>query len=176
MAVRPHFTLSLLGLLLLVSQACQKAPPDAAPSPTASASAALPPAAPVLKRGEPLGDAPQHALSEILLAPQSFAGKTVRTSGQVRKACSAKGCWMELSTSMKKSDPGCRVTFKDYGFFVPLDATGSKATLEGAIEIKTVKRSYVEHYEGEGATFASKNADGTATEVQIVASGVELIR
>lgn len=167
-------------LLLLVGAAawsCQKSPaPETTKPQEAPAPSGAPSAPEVLKRGDPLGNAPTHSLNEILSAPDKFAGMTVRTSGQVRKACTNKGCWMELAEGMSKAAPGCRVTFKDYGFFVPLDSAGSRATLEGQIEIKTVKPSHVEHYEKEGATFPNKNPDGTATEVQIVATGVELIR
>ena len=71
---------------------------------------------------------------------------------------------------------GCRVTFKDYGFFVPLDAQGSHVRVEGVVALKTVPKEDVGHLEGEGATFNNKSQDGSAVEVSIVANGVELKR
>jgi hypothetical protein len=68
------------------------------------------------------------------------------------------------------------VTFKDYGFFVPLDSAGSTAKVQGTVEVKTVAATEVEHLESEGAKFAGKQPDGTAREVRMVATGVELRR
>lgn len=123
--------------------------------------------------GEPLGETPLTPLNQIMASPSSYQGKMVKVTGKVRRACSAKGCWMEVSEDDK---PGCRVTFKDYGFFVPTDSAGSTATVEGNVVLKKVKASHVEHLEGEGATFKEKNPDGTANEVRLVATGVELVR
>ena len=114
-------------------------------------------------------------LADVLLKPDQFANQTVTVDGQVRKACTRKGCWMELAASEQDGTPGCRVTFKDYGFFVPLDSAGSKARVQGKVEVDTLSASAVRHYEEEGAAFA-KAPDGTAREVRIVATGVELTR
>jgi hypothetical protein len=83
---------------------------------------------------------------------------------------------MELSEALDPALPGCRVTFKDYGFFVPLDSAGSKARVQGTVEVTQVGPDQVAHLESEGAHFASKQPDGTAREVRLVASGVELWR
>lgn len=112
----------------------------------------------------------------LMAQPDEYHGKTIRVSGHVRRACSRKGCWMELAESEKSDGPGCRVKFKDYGFFVPTDAAGASATLEGVVEVTQVKKEAVQHYESEGATFPNKGADGSAKEVRIVATGVELTR
>jgi hypothetical protein len=81
---------------------------------------------------------------------------------------------MELSPTEDK--PGCRVTFKDYGFFVPTDSAGASATVQGNVVVQQVKASDVQHLEGEGAKFSEKNPDGSANEVRLVATGVELVR
>jgi len=81
---------------------------------------------------------------------------------------------MEVATDA--SGPGVRVTFKDYGFFVPTDAAGSRALIQGIIELEEVKKSHVEHLESEGAKFERKREDGSALEVRLVATGVELWR
>jgi hypothetical protein len=83
---------------------------------------------------------------------------------------------MELAEKLDPNVPGCRVTFKDYGFFVPLDSAGSSARVQGTIQVQTVTAPEVEHLEGEGAKFAAKQPDGTAREVRMVATGVELWR
>ena len=41
--------------------------------------------------------------------------------GTIKEVCTKKGCWMTLSM---ENDSEMMVRFKDYGFFVPLDASG----------------------------------------------------
>lgn len=115
-------------------------------------------------------------LAEVLARPQDFEGKLLVVEGEVRRACSKKGCWMELSTAKDEGAPSCRVTFQDYGFFVPTNSAGAVAKVDGRVELSKVPKSRVDHLEAEGAHFPSKNPDGTANEVRIVATGVELTR
>jgi hypothetical protein len=148
---------------------------------TAKAKAEPPAAAPTSQAarkafGSPLGASPAVALADVLKAPDKFAEQSVLVEGEVRRACTRKGCWMELSEAQDPAAPGCRVTFKDYGFFVPTDSAGSKARVEAKVESKVIKPELVSHLESEGAKFAEKAADGSAREVRLVASGVELWR
>ena len=41
--------------------------------------------------------------------------------GTIKEVCTKKGCWMTLSM---ENESEMMVRFKDYGFFVPLDASG----------------------------------------------------
>lgn len=168
---------ALLLATALAALACESTPvepaqnagaPPAATTKTAAAEtktygAAIAPAAPV-------------QLGEVLGKPESYEGKTVVVEGEVRRACSRKGCWMELAESTSNEARGARVTFKDYGFFVPTNSAGAHAKLEGVVNVQTMKKGHVEHLEEEGAKFANKNPDGTVREVQFVATGVELTR
>jgi hypothetical protein len=147
-----------------VQEDCPHPPPPAEAKPTAGWT---------LTRGEALKGAPAVKLSELLAKPQAHEGKTVRVEGQVRKACEKKGCWMELAEGAKGA--GVRVTFKDYGFFVPLDAAGSSARVEGVVKVTELSESMAKHYEAEGA-IVPRGTDGKPREVQLVATGVELRR
>ncbi|NNC06009.1 DUF4920 domain-containing protein [Corallococcus exiguus] len=126
-----------------------------------------------LTRGEPLKGEKTVKLAELLAKPQAHDGKVVRVEGQVRKACEKKGCWMELAQDAKS--PGVRVTFKDYGFFVPLDSAGSQARVEGVVKVAELSDAHAKHYEAEGA-IVPRGTDGKPREIQLVASGVELRR
>ena len=100
-------------------------------------------------------------------------GKTVKVSGQVGAVCQKKGCWMTLGTG----EPGgksVRISFKDYGFFIPVNSQGADARVEGVLAVKTISAGDVAHLESEGGSFPNKLPDGTAREVRIVATGVEL--
>lgn len=127
--------------------------------------------APVLVRGEKLKGLKPVTLDTLLTAPADFEGKDVQVEAKVRKACEKKGCWMELAPTDK--GPGVRVTFKDYGFFVPLDSAGSTAKVEGTVKVAELSPERARHYEAEGAKVA-KGKDGKYREVQLVALGVEL--
>ncbi|WP_309242991.1 DUF4920 domain-containing protein [Hyalangium versicolor] len=139
------------------------------------AAAASPQGGWTLTRGEALKGAPAVKLADLLAKPQEHDGKTVLLEGQVRKACERKGCWMELATAKDAKGPGVRVTFKDYGFFVPLDSAGSTARVEGVVQVAELSDERAKHYESEGAIIA-RGKDGKPREVQLVASGVELRR
>jgi hypothetical protein len=128
-----------------------------------------------LTRGEALKGAPAVKLGDLLAKPQEHDGKTILVEGTVRKACEKKGCWMELATATDSKAPGVRVTFKDYGFFVPLDSAGSQARVEGVVKVAELSENRAKHYEGEGA-IVPRGSDGKPREVQLVATGVELRR
>ena len=126
----------------------------------------------VLKRGEPLGDAPLVEFADVLKDPRKYAGKTVRVEGVVERVCKKEGCWVELAPA--KGGRTVRVTFKDHGFFVPKDADGRKFRAEGEFAVKTLSKEHVDHLVNDDGARIERNPDGTANEVSFVASGVEL--
>lgn len=168
---------SLTLSMLCAVAGCRSA--DTAPPSAEPATAADDPVTPGPERfGEPLRSGDAVAVEALLEQPDHYASSTntVIVEGTVRRACSVKGCWMELAGGMDKALPGCRVTFKDYGFFVPLDSAGARARAEGVVHAKIVSQGEVRHMEAEGATFGHKLDDGSAREVRLVATGVELTR
>ena len=126
--------------------------------------------------GTPISSTASDDLATVLREPDRFAGKNVVVSGHVRRACSRMGCWMEIASGSDPSTPACRVTLHGSGFFVPKDSAGSEARVEGKLRVVTVSAGHAAHLEEEGARVAGKAEDGTAREVQLVASGVELER
>ena len=122
----------------------------------------------VLTRGEPLpkNQSPQP-LSAVLAKPED--GKKVLVEGVVRRACSQMGCWMELAPP--EGGPGVRVTFKDYGFFVPTDSAGAQARVAGTLKVSTLTPDEVAHLRSEGAQVKKGGK-----EIQLEATGVELRR
>lgn len=47
----------------------------------------------------------------------------------VTEVCPKKGCWMKVKGT--NNDEQLRVTFKDYGFFVPTELIGKEVALQG---------------------------------------------
>jgi hypothetical protein len=181
---RRSWFLALAMVTAGLTAGCNRsAPPDGQatkPSPAPAAPAAAVPAPAGGKAyGAALATQQPMPIADLLAKPEQWKDKTVTVEGKVRKACTRKGCWMEVAAAdgaEKPASPGCRVTFKDYGFFVPTDSAGAHARVQGVVEVDTLSASMVRHYEEEGAVFPAKRPDGTAPEVRIVASGVVLSR
>ena len=128
----------------------------------------------VIQRGNKIGSkSPVVALADVIKAPEKYKDKKIILEGTVKNVCQKKGCWMEVVAA--PDQPGVRVTFKDYGFFVPKDAAGYKVRAEGKVKISTLSKEEADHYEEEGAKIV-RNEDGTATEIGFVAYGVELYK
>ncbi len=86
-----------------------------------------------------------------MLTAMNTANETetaAKITGTIESVCKVKGCWMTL----KKDDGSTmRVTFKDYGFFVPKDCDGKTAVVEGIAKVDTVSVDMLRHYaEDEG--------------------------
>jgi len=125
----------------------------------------------VVKRGATIGHSPVAILADVMKNPSEFVGKSLILEGNVAEVCAKKGCWMEV---LPEADSvSVRVTFKDYGFFVPKDCHGMIARMEGQFERKELSKEDADHMEAEGARII-RNPDGTATELGFVAAGVEL--
>ena len=84
-------------------------------------------------------------LDEVLSSADKYDGQSVAIEAVANDVCSKKGCWMTLSSDAV-GDETVRVTFQDYGFFVPLDSTGKTARLQGTFEKKVVPIEDVKHY------------------------------
>ncbi|HWO12911.1 MAG TPA: DUF4920 domain-containing protein [Polyangiaceae bacterium] len=126
----------------------------------------------VTRYGAALEPAATVPLATLLADPKAYTGQTVTTEGKVQRACSRKGCWMEIG----EGEHACRITFKGYSFFVPTDSAGSYAKVQGQLDTRQVEAEAVAHLESEGARFGHKNSDGSAIEVRMIASAVELQR
>ena len=126
----------------------------------------------VSKRGAAVPRGAAVSVEKLLAASGRYEKRPVIVEGIIDRACTKKGCWMQLA-SAKGSPSAVRVTFKDYAFFIPLDAEGMRARAHGVVKVKTLSRGEAEHLVGEGAKL-ERRSDGTAREISFVASGVEL--
>jgi hypothetical protein len=165
----------------LAAAGCQSEP--APPESGTPENAATPPAQEPSKKqsnvtvhGSAILPGKEVQLAKVLAEPQKYAGQTVIVEGEVRRVCKKMGCWMELATAKDDAAASCRVFFGAHQFFVPKDSDGASARVQGEVQVQQVEASFVQHLEEEGASFKAKNDDGTAQEVRLVASGVELER
>lgn len=127
----------------------------------------------VVRRGGAVASGPAIPVTQLVASARNFVAKPIIVEGVITRECTEKGCWMQVAPSSETS--GIRVTFKDYGFFIPQSMVGRRARMAGVTKVTTHTKAAADHLIGEGANL-QRNADGTATEVQFVASGVELYR
>jgi Domain of unknown function (DUF4920) len=79
----------------------------------------------------------------------------VKVTGKVAECCQTKGCWMNID---KGDGSGMRVTFKDYGFFVPKSSGGKTAVFTGKAYMDTTSVDDLRHYaQDEGLSEAEIN-------------------
>lgn len=77
------------------------------------------------------------------------AGDTISVAFEstINEVCKKKGCWMDVSLG---KDQKSFVKFKDYGFFVPLNADNSAAIIKGKAFIDEVSVAQLKHYAKDG--------------------------
>jgi Domain of unknown function (DUF4920) len=150
---------ALISLFFMAMAACSEAPAPARqgaakPAVAAPQAPAAQPAtaAPAGERsfGAPPGqvDGPLLAVAEVMREPEPYLGKKVRCEGVVARVCQRAGCWLELSAD-GKSD-GLRVPMAGHSFFIPQDAIGQHAVVEGELSALPLKDSQRAHLESEG--------------------------
>lgn len=112
-------------------------------------------------------------LSDALNRPDDYKGKEIVLEGTVKSVCKKKGCWMVLDDGEKD----LRITFKDYGFFVPKDVAGKKVRAQGLLLKETQSAKSVKHYlKDEGASKEKiKAVKGPVDVVTFVAAGVAFL-
>lgn len=67
----------------------------------------------------------------------------VKFASNVNSVCKKKGCWMKLDLG---NDKESMVRFKDYGFFVPLDADKKDVIVEGRAFVTKISVDQLQHY------------------------------
>ena len=119
---------------------------------------------PLPESGEAIG------VGELVENSELYAGKDVLVETRIAKVCQKKGCFF---VAQEGADT-VRVTFRDYGFFIPTDSGGKTVTLAGTFSKKPVSREEAEHH----AEDLGEEAPETVPEFEysIVATGVSIPR
>ena len=96
--------------------------------------------------------------------------EVILLKGKVDKICQKKGCWMTL----KSNGVAVRVTFKDYGFFVPGTIIGKHVLAQGQLVESTMSVAQARHF-AEDAGLSDEEIDkitDPTKEYRFVATGV----
>ena len=92
----------------------------------------------------------------------------VKVEATINSICQKKGCWMYVDLN---EETEMLVRFKDYGFFVPMDASGNTAIIEGMAKVDTLSVEWLKHLK-EDANAPQEEIDAI-TEPQIMYSMAE---
>ena len=87
-----------------------------------------------------------------------------KLEGKVSEVCQAKGCWMTLD---KGDGSTIRVTFKDYGFFVPKDIAGKNVIISGKAYVATTTVDELKHYAEDAGKTEEEIAKITSPEKEL---------
>jgi hypothetical protein len=121
--------------------------------------------------GSPLDSSvPAVDLERIAADGERYVGQPVRVEARVSQVCQKKGCFFIA----QQGDVFVRVSFKDYGFFVPTDVSGKRVTMVGEVIAKEVTPEEADHFvEDLGEATATLQAGKT---YEIVATSVRVPR
>ncbi len=152
-----HLSTAAVAALLVLASACSSTRNDAVASSGEVYGKALP-------SGKPI------TAASLMSSPAKYDGQRVLLEGVVSSVCKVKGCWMVMSDGERKM----RVTFENYGFFVPLDCEGRPVRVEGAFAVKEISVADAKHYlEDAGKHDEAAKITEPVKELTLVASGVE---
>ena len=125
----------------------------------------------VIRRGTDLTKSAALPVSTCIADAEKHNGKTVKVEGTVVNVCAAKGCWFAIQDDKTKET--IRITSKGYRFFVPRDAKGKRAVIEGDLAMTVLSEADAKHL-AEDSGQDSATVQGSQKEVQIAAIGLEM--
>ncbi|WP_375578561.1 DUF4920 domain-containing protein [Marivirga tractuosa] len=93
---------------------------------------------------------------------------------KVTEVCQAKGCWMKVDLPNGET---MRVTFKDYGFFMPKDLAGKSVKMIGTAKIEATDVETLKHFAEDGGESEEEIAKiiEPKMDYKFVASGVKIM-
>jgi hypothetical protein len=115
-------------------------------------------------------DSAAVSLREAIAGLGEEGQATVKVMGEVTEVCQAKGCWMILVDG----DSYARITFKDYGFFVPIETSMQRSVVYGVLSEHILSGEQAEHYAQDAGAQSTLELHGEVREYSLVASAVQL--
>jgi len=92
--------------------------------------------------GAPLpGGGEVLTIGELVENSEAFQDETVLVETRIARVCQKKGCFFVAQHGAES----VRVTFADYGFFIPTDSGGKTVTLAGTFSRQPMDKAKAEH-------------------------------
>lgn len=108
------------------------------------------------------------SLGDLMADNEKYLDQEVLVETRIAKVCQKKGCFFVATEGASTA----RVTFKDYGFFIPTDSGGKNVVLVGTFSRKSVSKEQAEHYAADLGEKAAPLPE--KFEYSIVASAVKI--
>lgn len=109
------------------------------------------------------------SLTSLVASTNELESDQVLVKTSIAEVCEKKGCFFIA----QEGEHSVRITFKDYGFFIPTDSKGKEATIAGVFTKKVLSEEKAKHY-AEDAGKESSDIIGDQVEYSIVASSIIL--
>lgn len=110
------------------------------------------------------------SLGELVKDNDKYQGQEVLLATRIAKVCQKKGCFFVATQGAATA----RVSFKDYGFFIPTDSGGKNVVLLGTFSREEVSKKEAEHFAEDLGETAASNPE--RFQYSIVASAVQIPR
>lgn len=85
---------------------------------------------------------PEVTMNALLTSPHNYVVQPFRLTTRVSQVCQKKGCFFIAQSG----DTVMRVSFKDYGFFIPTDSANKPVMLAGQLVKQSVSEAQAAHY------------------------------
>lgn len=110
------------------------------------------------------------ALEELVANSTEYQDKEVLVDTRIAKVCQKKGCFFIAQSGADS----VRISFENYGFFIPTDSAGKQATLAGVFSRKPVSKEQSDHLAEDLGENPAEEAP--AFEYSIVAKGIRIYK
>lgn len=97
-----------------------------------------------------------------------------KVEATIEKVCKKKGCWFTMKD--ESVEEPVRVTMKDYGFFVPRNADGTRAVVEGTLASREMPQDEAQHYAEDEAAAGEepRKVEGPQQVWEFTATAIEI--
>ena len=85
---------------------------------------------------------PKLSMANLVTDAASHLAKPFQVEARIAKVCQKKGCFFIA----QQEEHVLRVSFRDYGFFIPTDSSGKTVTLSGELIQKTLTAEQSTHF------------------------------
>jgi hypothetical protein len=113
---------------------------------------------------------PKLNMSNLVIDSSSHLAKPFQVEARIAKVCQKKGCFFIA----QQDQHILRVSFRDYGFFIPTDSSGKTVTLAGELVKKEVSLEQAAHFKADLKSETHMLKSGVVYE--IVADSVKIPR
>ncbi|MFQ3191808.1 MAG: hypothetical protein ACI936_002957 [Paraglaciecola sp.] len=113
---------------------------------------------------------PKLTMASLVTNSSSFLAKPFQVEARIAKVCQKKGCFFIA----QQDQHILRVSFRDYGFFIPTDSSGKTVTLVGELVQKEISPEQAAHFKADLRSETDTLKPGLVYE--IVADSVKIPR